>query len=66
MGALFGTPKPDTSALEAREEAARKKELTLANEIAARRRAGSAASKTIFAAVEGNATKTIKKTKLGE
>jgi len=67
MDALSGKQAtPDTSALKAQEEAARKKELQLANEIAARRRAGSGASKTIFGAVEGRATQTAKKVKLGE
>lgn len=64
MGSLFGS-KPDTSALKAQEEAAKKKELQLANEIASRRRASSGTSKTIFSAVEGISQAVAKKTKLG-
>lgn len=65
MGSLFGK-EPDTSALEKQEAAAKKKELQLANEIAARRRASFGASKTIFSAVEGKDAQIAKKTKLGQ
>lgn len=63
---IFKGQKPDTSGLEAQEEKARKKELQLAQEIAARRRLSSGSSKTIFSAVEGKAASTAKKTKLGQ
>ena len=65
MGALMGIDKPDTSALEKQEEAAKKKEASLANELAARRRASAGSSKTIFSAVDGIGQATAKKTKLG-
>ena len=68
MASLFsGTPKIDTSAQDAAEKAAKAKEAQLANELAARRRAGgsSGQSKTIFSAVEGIGQATAKKTKLG-
>jgi hypothetical protein len=66
MGDIFSKPDIDTSAVEAQEEALRKKELQLANELAARRRASLGSTKTIFSAVEGIGRATAKKTKLGE
>jgi len=68
MTSMFGGG-PDTSKqraqLQKQETEARKRELNLAKEIAARRKAASAQSKTIFKAVEGNANTIAKKTKLG-
>ncbi|MBW2660178.1 MAG: hypothetical protein JRC87_11415, partial [Deltaproteobacteria bacterium] len=63
--------KPDNSKQEARlrdqEKTAERKELQLAKELAARRKATGAGgkSKTLFQAVEGYGNATEKKTKLG-
>ena len=67
MGGLFGS-KPDNSAQKEAEAKAAAKEAQLASELSSRRRASGQSgnsSKTLFKAVEGNASATKKKTTLG-
>ena len=66
---IMGKETDAEKSMKAQAELAKKKEMALAKELAARRRAGGgsqAKSKTVFDAVQGIGSATAKKTKLGQ